>query len=874
MEWHAVKKEDVLKELKSNEKGINDKEAEIRLKKNGRNIIEETYKISPVKIFIKQFQSYIVYVLLAATIISFIIRHYLDASVILAIVFLNAGLGFAQQYKAEKSILELKKLMVPKSKVMRNGKLRVISSAYLVPGDILVLESGDCITADSRILGSENLEVNEAVLTGESLPVEKSDELLSQNASLAERKNMLYAGTAIVNGNCRAIVVSTGMKTEFGKIASTLQQIEIPKTPMQKKMDKFAKQVTIFIVFITILLSLIGILGGQNKFDMFLMSVALVTSAIPEGLPAVITIGLAFATKRMLLNKVIVRRLPAAETLGSVTVICSDKTGTITEEKMTVTKIFCDNKFYDKDDSNLIFGNEKIKLTENKTPYQLIKTSILCNNARFEKREITDGKIVERYEIIGDSTESALVLSALKLGIDKKILSIDEPRIKEFSFTSSRKMMSILRKGPRRNILYSKGASSAILRRCYFELTNGKIQKLNLKRRNYLMKISEKMESEALRVLAFAFRNTGSEEDIERGLIFLGFIGMQDPPRKEVKRALEICKNAGIKIKIITGDSALTAKAIASKIGIEGKMLTGQELEGLSDEALKKEINNVVIFARTDPKQKLRIVEILKLQGEQVAITGDGINDVLALKKADIGIAMGRRGSDVAREVSDMILMDDNFASIVQAVEEGRVFYNNTKKMTKYLFAVNFSEILLVLYTVFAGVPLPFLPIQILWMNLVTDSIPALSLVKERDKEVMNEKPKREKSILDGMLLFVIIAGILTFLVEIVILLLTINTYPIEKVRTLIVTGDIFFELFFIFTCRSNKNLGEIGFFSNKYLVYSVLIASILQLIAIYSPLNTLFLFTPLSIKDWLLILPLALSGLVIFEVAKYFKKK
>ena len=567
--------------------------------------------------------------------------------------------------------------------------------------------------------------------------------------------------------------------------------------------------------------------------------------------------------------------MPAAETLGSVTIICSDKTGTITEEQLNATKLYCDNKFYTRDNSLIYLKNKKVSPIEDKSLFRLIKTSVLCNNARFEKSEILDGKITGKYEIIGDPTESALVRSALDLGFDKKALTELEPRIKEISFSSSRKMMSILRKTDRRKVLYAKGASAYILKNCEFELKNGKMEKLSLSRKKQLIKISEKMEADALRVLAFAFRYVTSEKDLEQGLIFLGFIGMQDTPRKEVKQALEECINAGIKVKIITGDSALTAMAIAKQVGIKGIMMTGQELDKLNDIQLKKEINKIVIFARTTPEQKLRIINILMQMGEEVAVTGDVVNDVLALKKANIGVAMGERGTDIAKDASDIVLIDDNFASIVSAIKEGRIVYSNIKKITKYLLAVNFSEVLLVLYTIIFRLPLPFLPIQILWMNLVTDSIPAISLVNERDENLMNKKPQREKSILDNIKLFIIIAGLITFISELLVFTITMNIgYAIEHVRTMVVTGDIMFELFFLFTCRSDKKLLDIGIFSNKYLIYAVGASFVLQLLAIYSPLNHYTGFVPLSLVEWLFILPFALLGLVVFEAWKYVKKK
>ncbi|MFH1307987.1 MAG: HAD-IC family P-type ATPase [archaeon] len=875
--WN-LKKEEVISHFQSTSSGLSQKEAELRLERYGKNIIKETYKISPLKIFLSQFKSFLVYILIAAVLISLFISHYVDAGVIFAIVLLNAAIGFFQQYKAEKSILELKKLLVPKTQVLRDKKIKDISSENIVPGDILIFEEGDKITADCRILELESLEVSESVLTGESLPIEKIDTILRGDTIIADRKNMLFTGTSIVRGHGKAIVIATGMNTEFGKIASSLQEISIQETPMQKKLDSFAKQISIVVIIIAALMFTIGILTGQDKVEMFLTAIAIIVSAIPEGLPAVITIALAFATKTMLKNNVIVRRLPAAETLGSVTIICSDKTGTLTEERMAITDIYCNNNLYQKQEGAVMLGNKKIDYNGNANLSQLFKISLLCNNAHSQIRETVE-KGKEEYDILGDPTEAALILSSLDLGISKKALSEQEPRVKEITFTSTRKMMSLIRKSGRRNILYSKGAASVILEKCAFEFINGKIEKLSPSRRNYLMKIAENLESKALRVLAFSFRNlteddmkklkSDKEEEIEQGLIFSGFMGMLDPPRKEIKEAIRLSKAAGVKVKIITGDSPLTARAIAKQIGLTGKMIDGKELEKITDEQLKKEIDDIVIFARIEPKQKLRIVEILKIKGETVAITGDGVNDVLALKKADIGIAMGIRGSDVAREVSDMILVDDNFASIVKANEQGRVVYDNSKKATKFLLASNLGEILIVAYSILFRLPLPILPLQILWVNLVTDSIPALALTAEKGDDVMSSGPRKEKSVLEGILGFIIFGSLVSLISTLLIFNYALNHLGIQKAQTMVMMTLIGFEAFFVFSCRSNKSLKDIGLFSNKYIIYAFLSVIILQLILIYTPLSLAFKVVKLSLSEWSLVLVASLSGLFVFEAYK-----
>jgi len=865
-----MKKEAVLEKLNSTVEGLSQKEANLRLKRYGKNLVKELYKISPIKIFFKQFKSFLIYILLFAAIFSLIIKHYIDAGVIFAIVLLNASLGFYQQYKAEKSIMKLKKILTPIAKVFRNGKLTKIKSEEIVPGDILKLEEGDKIIADCRVFSTNNLEVNEAILTGESAPIEKFPDKISGKIILAERKNMLYSGTTVVKGSCKAVVVATGMSTEFGKIAKMLQQISLPETPMQKKLDKFAKQISFIIIFLAFLTFIFGIYRGTDTIQGWLLTaIALAVSAIPEGLPAIITISLAFAINIMSQKNVVIRRLPAAETLGSVTVICSDKTGTITEEKMTAREIFSNNKLLIKQNSILKFKNKKIDIEKEKELYQLLKTSILCNNARFEEKEKEKG-----YITIGDPTESALVLAALDLGVNKKILSEKEPRVKEISFTSTRKMMSIIRKSERRKILYSKGASNVILSKASSEFLNGTTVKLSPKRKEELRKRAERLEGRGHRVLAFAFKILKGRDMKEESLIFLGFIALLDPPRPEVKEAIKACKNAGIKVKMITGDSPLTAAAIASEIGITGKLVTGRKLEDMSDHELKDQIDKIGIFARTDPQQKLRIVQILKIKNEEIAITGDGINDVLALKKADIGVAMGQRGSDVAREISDMVLIDDNFASIVKAVEEGRVVYDNSKKATKFLLASNFDEILLIGYSIFQGFKLPLLPLQILWINLITDSFPALALTKEKGENVMKGKPRKEKSILNGIFWFIIFASIIAFIAELFIYHYALNNLSEQKMRTMMMMTIIGFEVFFAFTCRSNKTLREVGLFSNKWLIYAILIMVVLQIVLIYTPLAPLFGVATLSLKEWGYVLLASLPGFVIFEIWKIFRKK
>ncbi|MDA3836300.1 MAG: HAD-IC family P-type ATPase [Nanoarchaeota archaeon] len=860
--------EDSLKVQKSSLNGLSQEEAQSRLQQYGKNEITKKRKFHLLKVALSQFKSFFIYILIIATVISFSIGHSIDGFVIGSIVILNAVIGFIQQFKAEKAIQDLKKMIIPVATVLRNNVRMEIPSSDLVPGDIIILEAGDKVSADCRIIEEENLGVNESSLTGESLPVSKTIDVISNRVSLAEEKNMLFTGTQITRGTVKALVINTGIKTVFGTIAEDLQDIETVKTPIEKRLDKFSKQIGLIVLGMVVIIMLLGI---SNKFDlveMFLISVALAVSAIPEGLPAVLTLGFAISSMIMSKKNVVIRKLPAVEALGSVTVICTDKTGTLTEEKMTIQEIFANNQFYEKTENKLLLDNQEISLDVHKSAKHLLETSCLCNNARFEKSD-------NGYTYFGDPTETALVEAAMNLGINKKELIEQMPSLEKLEFDSERKMMSVLRKVENKRILYVKGAPNKILESSTYEIINGNLKKLTNKRKIELLEQSRLMEKKALRVLGFAIKELSLKETIsEEGLIFQGFAGMIDPPRKEVAAAIQECKAAGINVKIITGDSPVTAKAIGEQIGITGRVITELELSSMSNLELIRQIDEIAIFARMTPEQKLRITKILQTKGETVAITGDGVNDALALKSADVGIAMGKRGTDVSRDVADIVLVDDNFASIVEGVREGRRTYDNIKKFTKYLLAVNFSEVGLVLFALLANLPLPILPLQILWMNIASNSFPSLALVFEKGEDVMITKPRRETSILSGTMKYIVLSGVLAFLVELVIFKILLKDNPIELTRTMVLTLGILYELLFIYTVRSEKSLFKAGAFSNRWLNYTILFSLALHIGLLYSPLGNLFSLVPLSLNNWLFILPFAFSGLIIFEVAKFFKKK
>jgi len=850
MNWHAKKEAQVLEELKTSEKGLSEKEAAERLEKYGKNELKRVKRLIALKIFARQFASFLILILIIAAVISAFIESWLDFGVIMGIVFLNSMFGFFQEYKAERAIENLKEMLVPMTKVLREGKIVEIDSRNVVPGDILALTEGDKIMADARLISCENLLVNEAALTGESIPESKFARVMGIEISLGDRKNMIYQGTEVVRGKCRAVVTETNMKTEFGKIAELVQKIEPEKNPLRQRLDSFARIIGVIAIALIGIITFIGFSLGFDKFQIFLTAISLAVSAIPEGLPAVITICLALATQRMLKVNSLIRKLPAAETLGRATFICADKTGTITEEKMQVMKIFVNDKITE-------------SFVKNRETELLLKIGILCNSARIE------GNGIEEY-LVGDPTEKALILAAKKYGLHKKEETEKQPKIKEFVFSSERKMMTIVRKKDNEIISYVKGAPEVIIQRCQEELSKGKIKKLDKKRRQELLMRYEEMASSGLRVLAFAYKKVHGfhrhikQEDAENDLIFVGFQGMIDPPRPEVKGAVKECEHAGIRVIMITGDSALTAKAVGQEIGLKGKIIVSQQLAKMSDSELEKKIYETAIFARASPHDKLRIVNILKKKGEIVAVTGDGVNDALALKKADIGIAVGR-GTDVAKDASDIVLVDNNFASIVKAVGEGRRAYDNIRKFVKYMLSANFDEILLIMVALFLSFPLPLLPLQILWLNLITDSFPALAIsTEEAESDVMKRKPSKV-GILKGGVGFIILAGFLAFLVCLIAFYFYMQ--DLDKARTMALTTSVIFEMFLVFNARTTKNVFKSR--QNKWIIYGVAISIILHLLLIYTPLRVLFSLAYLGILDWLLMIGMCFACFLLMEFIK-----
>lgn len=895
--WHTKSIKEIKEKLNADIKtGLTTKEAEDRIAYYGYNELEEKKGRTPFKIFISQFNDFMIWILIAAAFISgIIIREITDAIVILIILIINSVLGFIQEFRAERALQALKELASPSALVIREGREKSIYSKNLVPGDVIKLAAGDLVPADCRIIEQINLQVNESILTGESLPVNKITTVLDkENLPLGDKKNMLFSGTTIVKGRCTAIVTGTGQNTEIGKIASMVQEAE-ELTPLQIELKTVGKRIGIICLAVSAIVFASGILKGNSVAEMLLVSVALAVASIPEGLPAIVTISLALGVQKMAKNNAIVRKLSSVETLGSVSVICTDKTGTLTENKMIVRKIYAGLE--EVGDYNIFIEkynrlNNKTLTTENsKNPdvlNLLLRNAVLCNDAHYTDRE--------SGQITGDPTEAALIELGSFYSIDKSKLENDYPRKMEEPFDSERKMMTIIseiQSGDKNNnykyILFSKGAPEVILKKCTRIIKNGKIGNLTGSDREKIIKNNAALASKAMRNLAFAFKYLDSlpseskVKETEEDLTYLGMVGMIDPPRPEVYDAIEKCRKANIKIIMVTGDHKITARAIGEELGIlrpEDKIIDGMEFDELPEEELETMIDDIRIFARVSPSHKVNIVEALKKKHHIVAMTGDGINDAPSLKKADIGIAMGIVGTDVSKESSDMILTDDNFATIVKAIRQGRVIYDNIKKFILFLLTCNISEVLLMFISILAGdyifylitgeagfLYLPLLPVQILWMNLITDGLPAMALgMDPPEKDIMDRKATRRKErilsrrglililwqgmILTSGALFIYFAGPVFF-----------NTHDFihdrEIFQTSVFTTLVITQLLHTFNFRfENSGIFRKNIFENKYLDLAVVISILLQVGIIYIPwLQNIFQTASLNLYHWLFVL-------------------
>src|SRR3989338_6404490 len=861
---HSKEIKEVFRELNSNNEGLSQAEAEKRLQEYGLNEIKEAKKISPIKIFLNQFNSVVVYNLIAALVISLFIGERIDAIVIGIILILNAVFGFIQEYKAEKSIEALKKLASLKATVIRDGKEKNIDAKLLVPGDILKLETGDKLPADARLFEIINLETQEAALTGESTPVSKELKLLPEKTSLADRINMVFSGTIITNGRGKAIVTGTGMKTEIGKIATLIQETEQEKTPLQKKLDQMGRFLGLITIIVSVIVFLGGVFEGGNVLEFFIIAVALAVAAIPEGLPAIVTIGLALGTQRMVKRHALIRKLPSVETLGSTTVICTDKTGTLTKNEMTVKKIYSNGKIiditgsgYDKK-GEFLHKSKKIDANEIEL---LLKAGSLNNNS-----SLTDGNV------IGDPTEAALIVSAEKALLARESLEKKHPRIHEIPFTSERKLMTTIHDFKGEKIAFSKGAPEVVLNLCDSIYQNGKVRKLTEADKKEILEINREFANDALRVLGFAFKTVIDAKRAEKNLTFLGLQGMIDPPREEVKEAIEKCRKAGIKVVMITGDHEITAKAIGKAIGIEGKSLAGEQLEKIQE--LEKIVEDSAIYARVNPEPKKKIVDALKKRGHIVAMTGDGVNDAPALKKADIGIGMGITGTDVAKEASAMILTDDNFASIVNAIEEGRGIYDNIKKFVEYLLSSNLGEILTLFVAIILGFSLPVTALMILWINLVTDGLPALALsIDPVEPNIMERKPRnpKERIISNSIIARMLIVGFTMMLGTLIVFKLYNPEENLAYAQTMAFATLMIFQMFNVLNCRSEFNsLFKVGIFTNMKLWGAIIISILMQVLVIQtSVMEKVFNTVHLSAIDLGVVFLAASSVFIVVEIYK-----
>ncbi|MFC1663642.1 cation-translocating P-type ATPase [Patescibacteria group bacterium] len=852
--WHNLSFKEVIKVLGSDlDRGLNEEEAEIRQKKFGNNLLPEEKPLSQLKIFLEQIKNPLIYILIIAGFITLILKEFADSIVIFGAIILNTIVGYFQENKATKALRDLKKVVKYKAQVIREGNSKIVDSSELVSGDIFVLNPGNKVPADGRIIQSFNLKINEMALTGEWLAAEKNTKILSKEIPMADRNNMVYMGTIVEDGKAKVVVTETGIETEIGKVAEILKEVKEEKTPLQKKIARFSKVIGGIIGIICILIFIEGLLTGNTFVEMFVMVVAVAVAAIPEGLPVAMTVILALGMQRILRKKGLVRKLAAAETLGSTSIICTDKTATLTEGKIKVTKVLIRKK----QNQDLIF-----------------KMALLCNEAFVENPKSPK----KEQKLRGRPTDKALLSYGLESGFVKEKLEIELPKIGELPFDPRNRFLATLHKIPDRksdsknNILFVSGAPEKIL----------EMSKLKGKERKKWEKELKNLASQGFRTLAFAkaqTKKTKIDDKVLQNLEFVALLGLSDPLRKGVKRAIKICKQAGMRTILVTGDHKLTAKVIAKEIGLKVKeenIIEGKDLDKMSEEEFRNKVKNINVYARVEPKHKMRIISAWQERGEVVAMTGDGINDAPALKKADIGIALGS-GTDVAKEVSDLILLPNNFNVILAAVEEGRAIVDNMRKVITYLLSSSFSEVILIGGALLTGFPLPILPVQILWINLVEDGLPDIALAFEpKEKDLMKRKPLgHDIPLLTGeMKAIIFIIGLFTdFLLLVLLFWFFRQNLDIDYIRTMIFGCLAIDSLFYVFSCKSlTRNLWHINPFSNKFLIVAVAVGALMLLLAIYfAPLQILLKTVPLGFSDWLIILALGMIQLVLIEITKWY---
>jgi Ca2+-transporting ATPase len=916
--------------------GLSPQEARERLDKYGSNELVERPRPGFLKLLLDQFNNFLVIILIVAAILSLFLGEIVDASAIMAIVVLNAVLGVVQESKAEEALAALKKMAAPNAIVMRGGHQVTIPARELVPGDIVILEAGNYIPADLRLVESVNLRIEEAALTGESVPVSKDARVvLDKDVPIGDQKNSAFMGTLVTYGRGKGLVTATGMYTQIGLIAEMLQSYDDEATPLQQKLDQLGKWLGIVSLAICGIIFVLGIvrdtqpmmafsegfsayMGAHERdiIELFMTAVSLAIAAVPEGLPAVVTICLALGMQRMIKRHALIRRLPAVETLGCATVICSDKTGTLTQNEMMVVEGWVDRKSFTVTGEGYTpvgeFYTNGASFTPNQDPQAalLLNGAMLCNDARLEESGEEEGQVT--WRMVGDPTEGALVVAAAKAGLDRSAMEQTLPRRMEVPFDSERKRMITIHEfenGSDPNpplpwkagntgmglkecpfIVFEKGAPDIVLDYCGHILENGRIQLLTDEKRREVLEANQRMARQALRVLGVAYRpieelpESSEAESLERDLIFVGLLGMRDPARQEVKQAVGVAQKAGLKSVMVTGDYKATAVAIAEEIGLlspGGRVLTGAELEGIDDDEFAEIVEQVDAYARVSPQHKVKIVEAFRKRGHVVAMTGDGVNDAPALKRSNIGVAMGITGTDVSKETADMVLTDDNYASIVSAIEEGRIIYSNIRKFVFYLISCNIGEILVIFFSMLAGLPLPLTPIQLLWLNLVTDGAPALALgLEEGDPDIMDRPPRppKEPVINREMMLGIGVQAVVMTAAVLIAFIYGLNHFPgnLAAAQTVAFTTLVVSELLRAFTARSEYySLFKIGPLSNRWMIYAVGSSFMLLLLVIYIPfLQRFFGTVSMTLNDWLVMIPLMLMASVAAEITKAYLRR
>jgi Ca2+-transporting ATPase len=883
MEWYQIDIRETYHKLASSDGGLTSEEVQKRLREHGPNRLGEAEGIGKLKILLHQFTSPLIYILIVAAIVTALLQEYIDMGVIIAVVVLNAIVGFIQEFKAEQSVRALKKLVVPKARVLREGREHEINSEDLVPGDIVLLTSGTKVPADMRLVRAVELRTDEAMLTGESLPVEKQTaSIRAEHLSPGDQKNIAFMGTAVLNGRAHGIVVATGGKTVLGQIARSVEEVSAAKAPIQIKILKFAKFIGYLTLFGSTAIFALGFMIGTSLSEMFKTAVAAAVATVPEGLPIVVTITMAIGISRMARRNAIIRSLPAVETLGSTTVICSDKTGTLTKNEMTVRLIYDGDKTYEVTGSGyepkgeILHETIPVKKGELKDLLHLLRVGLLCNESNVYEE---DGQ----YKVDGDPTEGALIVSAIKAGLNQEEEMEQYPEIAMIPFESERGYMATLHRHRGKKIIFVKGAPEKVLDMCTECMGDDNA------RMKTLVHVSNEFARDGLRVIAMGFKDVPynqedlTHEDIKEGIIFAGIQGMMDPPRMETQPAVEACREAGIRTIMITGDHAVTALSVAKQLGIGGdepRVIRGKELETMSDGDLFKRVRDVSVFARVSPQHKLRITQQLQKHDEIVAVTGDGVNDAPALKAAHVGISMGRTGTDVARESSDMVVADDNFASIFNAIEEGRVVFDNIRKVVLFLIPTGFAAILSILGAMMLGIPIPYVPAQLLWINLVTNGLQDVALGFEPgEKDIIKRPPRNPGEGIMSRLMYersIVVALVISTGILYNFIYALNSGVSLEEARTLSMTTMVFFQFFQAWNSRSEyRSIFMIHPFSNPFFFIALLAAFFAQLAVLYVPaFQWIFRTTPLSLDGWIHVALVTSTVILVVEIDKAIRRR